>query len=272
MKVITMINGSVSSESMAFYAIKYAQAQDIDLVLLHISNKKDNIESVDSSVERIKKLAISEGVNSEYVVLKGSRKKAIRDYTSTNHIDIIFCSTRKHKSLITNSFSETLINIKLNVDVAVVRIVNMSSVMDISSMMLSIKKDKLSVKKFTFFTTLASAYKVDGEIYSVSSMSRLELSQVDMHKAREKLRFINYNLRHYIKLSKFMPFSIHIKHDFTNNEAKSILTHIVKSNAKLVVVGGKRLSVTSFFKPEMPIEKLMREASVNMIAYYSSED
>ena len=160
----------------------------------------------------------------------------------------------------------------LDVDIAIVRIVKMSNIMDLNSMLLSIKEDKLSVKKFTFFSTIASAYKADGEIYSVTSMSRWKLSKVDMHEARQKLGIINHNLRHYIKLSNFMPFSMHIKHDFTNNGVESLLTRIVKSNTQLVVIGAKRLSVKSFFKKEIPIEKLMREASVNVIAYYPSED
>jgi hypothetical protein len=69
-----------------------------------------------------------------------------------------------------------------------------------------------------------------------------------------------------------MPFRVHIKHSFTNSEANSILTHIAKSDVQLAIIGAKRLSIKSFFSKEIPIEKLMREASVNTIAYYPKED
>lgn len=272
MKVVAAINGSITAQNMALYALKYAQVQNQTLVLLHIKNKKDNLDEIESSMQRIDNIAISLNVPLERVILSGSYKRVIKRFLSTNFVDIIFCSTRKHNSFITNSFSEVLIKMNLNVDIAVVRIVNMSNIMDLDSLMLSIKEDKLSVKKFTFFTTLASAYRAKAEIYSVSSMSRIELSRVDMHEARDRLSLINYNLRHYLKLANIMKLPLYIKHNFTNSEAKSILTHIAKSNIQLVVIGGKRLSVTSFFKKEMPIEILMREALINTIAYYQKED
>ncbi len=272
MKVIAAINGSIAAESMVFYALKYAQVQNLTLVLLHIKNKKDDLDDVETSIKRISTFAESQDVKIETLLLEGSPKKEIKKLLSSIYVDTIFCSTRKRKSFIANSFSELLIKMKLYVDIAVVRIVDINNVIDISNMTLSIKEDKLSVKKFTFFATLASAYKADGEIYSVSTMSRQELSRVNMNKARERLGIINYNLKHYIKLAGLMALNIYIKHDFTNDETNNILTHIAKSNSKLIVIGAKRLSTTSFLKREMPIEKLMREASVNTIAYYSSED
>ena len=272
MKVIAAINGTVTAESMAFYALKYAQVQNLTLVLLHIENTKDDRSDVELSMDRITTIAISQNIKTEQVILKGSVKWAIKNYLANIFADIVFCSTRKDKSFIRDSFSLLLTKMNLSVDIAIVRVVKMSNIRDLNRVMLSIREDKLSVKKFTFFSTIISAYKADGEIYSVSSMSRAELSRVDIHKARERLSVINYNLRHYIKLSRIMKYSLNIKHDFTNNEAKSIFTHIVKSNAQLVIIGAKRLSVSSFFKKEMPIERLMRDASINTIAYYPKKD
>jgi len=272
MKVIVAINGSITAESMAFYAIKYAQVEKYTIVLLHIENFKDNIDDVKASVNRISTLALAQKVAIEYIILKGQIKSVIKTFLSNNNTDIIFCSTRKNKSFITNSFSELLIKMNLGVDIAIARIVKISNIIDINTIMLSIKEDKLSVKKFTFFSTIASAYKADAEIYSVSNMSKWKFSKVDIHQARQKLGTINYNLRHYTKLANFMPFKMRIKHDFTSTGIESLLTRIVKSNTQLVVIGARRLSVKSFFKKEIPIEKLMREASVNIIAYYPSRN
>ena len=272
MKVIAAINGTITAESMAFYALKYAQVQNLTLVLLHIENLKDDMSDVELSMDRITTIAMSQNIQTERVILKGSAKWAIKNYLTNIFADIIFCSTRKDKNFIRDSFSLLLTQMNLNVDIAIVRVVKMSNIRDINRVMLSIREDKLSVKKFTFFSSIVSAYKADGEIYSVSSMSRTELSRVDMREARERLSVINYNLRHYIKLSHIMKYPLNIKHDFTNNEAKSIFTHIVKSNVELVIIGAKRLSLTSFFKKEMPIERLMRDASINTIAYYPKED
>ncbi len=272
MKVIAAINGTITAESMAFYALKFAQIQQLPLVLLHIENSKDAIEDVQASIKRIQTIAVSESVETESIILKGDLQKVLKEYLDSVFADVIFCSTRKKKRFISHSFSEALTKMDLNVDIAIVRIVNIGKIVDLNHILLSIQKDKLSVKKFTFFSTLASAYQADGEIYSVSNLTKNELAHVDIHQVRDKLGSINYNLRHYIKLSHYMPFSLHIKHDFTTNEAQSILSHIAKSDCQLVIIGAKRLSVTSLFKREMPIEELMREASVNTIAYYPKED
>ena len=272
MKVIVAINGTITAESMAFYALKYVQIQNQDLVLLHIENKKDDLVDVNSRMDRISTVAMSQNIQIRRVILQGSYKKEIKNYLSNNFVDIIFCSTRKDKNFINNSFSELLTKMNLNVDIAIIRIVNMNKTMDFTNIMLSIKEDRLSVKKFTFFTTMTKAYKAKAEIYSVSSMSKVSLSRVNIHEARKRLRLINYNLRHYTKLGNMMGIPLHIKHDFTNSETQSILSHIAKSSVDLVVIGAKRFSVRSFFKTEMRIERLMREASVNTIAYYPKED
>ena len=271
MRVIATINGTITAESMAFYALRYAKVQGGVLVLLHIKNEKDSLDEVHNSMDRIKTIALSYNVKVEHVILKGSMKRALKEYLKGSYTDIIFCSTRKKKTLFTNTFTQSLTKMNLGVDIAVVRIVDVNNIMDTQNLSLFIKDDRLSVKKFTFFSIFASAYMADAEIYSVSKMTRLQLSMVNIHSAREKLSEINYNLRHYIQLSKFMPFNLRIKHDFTYNGQKSILTHIAKSDSKLVIIGAKRLSVKSFFQSELPIEVLLRESSVNIIAYYPNE-
>lgn len=271
MKVIAAINGTITAESVAFYALMYAQAQKFTLVLLHIKNEKDNLDDVQASIERISTVALSKDVQIESVILQKFSKTIIKNFILSEYIDTIFCSTRKHTKFITDSFSELLINMNFNIDIAVIRIVNISNIMEVDNMFLSIKEDKLSVKKFAFFATLASAYEAKAEIYSVTDMSIYKLARLKMHEIKERLFTINYNLRHYIKLANFMPFTLYIKHDFTSNETQSILMEIAKSDVQLLVIGAKRLSVSSFFFKEMPIEKLMRDTSVNTIAYYTKE-
>lgn len=271
MKVIAAINGTITSESMAFYALNYAKVQNFTLVLLHVENQKDDMADVQASIKRITTIAVSKNVQVESVILKEPFRVAIKNYLSSVRPDIIFCSTRKKKKFLASSFSEALTKMNIDTDIAVVRIVKMSHIMDLNTMMLSIKEDRLSVKKFAFFAALACAYEANAEIFSLSAVSKSKFSTIDIGATKERLRAINYNLRHYIKLSRFMPFSLHIKHDFTNNEADSVLAHIVKSNSKLVVIGAKKLSVGSLFNKDMLLEKLLSESSVNIIAYYTKE-
>lgn len=156
MKVIAAINGSVISESMALYALKYAEIQNLSLVLLHVRNSKDPMERVESSVRRLSELAASKNVKTDFILLSPPLKRTLGLYLSTVHADILFCATRKENPFLRSSFSEQLLRMGLNTDIAVARIVKMTPILDLQKIALSIIEDRLSVKKFTFFTTHGS--------------------------------------------------------------------------------------------------------------------
>lgn len=158
MKVVAALNGSITSESMAFYALKYAQVQNCTLTLFHVQNPKDDLNDK-ASIDRISILAGSEHVQLETVILDKFSKESIQHFLKTNNIDTIFCSTRKHKKFIKDSFSEMLVNMNLTIDIAVARIVHINNILESGNIFLSIKEDRLSAKKFSFFSSLVSAYK-----------------------------------------------------------------------------------------------------------------
>lgn len=272
MKVVAAINGSLVSQSCAFLALQYAKKQGIDLVLLHVKNHKDNIEDVNKSIQSIKDSASELDVNTSDVLLKGHHGVAISAYFETIHVDTFFCSTRMKNSFITNSFSEHMLKLKLNTNVAVLRIVNTHQFKELHSILLPIKETKLSVHKFTFLATLASAYQSDAHIYSITTKSKQELSKFTLSSFRERLAQINFELRHYINLSRLMPFTLNIKHDFSTNENNSILKYVAEHDSQLIIIGAKRFTFFSLFKGEKPIEQLMRETSTNLLAFYPKED
>ena len=272
MKVIAAINGSLVSESSAFLALNYAKNQGIDLILLHVKNHKDDISEVQNSASRIKAAADDLQLNCETVILKGHIKEAIKEYLEPLHIDSFFCSTRMHKNFITNSFSEAILKMKLNTNIAVIRIVHSHQFKELSSILLPIKETKLSVYKFTFVSTLASTYKSNVHILSISTTSKNHLAKQTLSTLRERSAHINFQLRHYLNLARLMPFKLNIKHDFSTNESNSILKYMAAHDSQLVIIGAKRLSFFSLFKGEKPIERLMRETSTNLIAFYPKED
>lgn len=272
MKVIAAINGSLVSESCAFLALQYAKYQNIDLVLLHVKNQKDTLQEVEKSALVLSDAAAKMDVNCETVILTGYLKDAIPAYCNTLHIDTLFCSTRVKNRFITNAFSEHILRLNLNTNIAVVRIVHYQHFKKINSIVLPIKETKLSVYKFTFLASLASAYESDTHIYSVTTQSKNLLDTWTLGELREKSAHINFELRHYVTLSRLMPFNLNIRHDFSTNETNSILKYMATHDSQLVIIGGRRLSFFSRFRGEQPIEKLMRETSSNLIAFYPKED
>jgi hypothetical protein len=272
MKVLVAINGSVIAESMALYALHYAKELAYTLVLFHHTNSKDDKESVEKTFTHIQTLAKASDVECETLFLHCSLRDGLKEYVDKQSVDILFCSTRKEKILFADSFSQKLLDFDLDLDLAIVRIVKLVDVNSLQSMMLSIKQERLSVRKFTFFATLASAYKAQGRIYSITPLSKFQFARLDMHKTRQKLEAINHKLRHYLKLSSFMPFDLIIKHDFSDDEVQSILYDVVKNESDLVVVGARRLMQRPLFFKKRALERLLQESSVNVIAFYTKED
>ncbi|MCD6259318.1 MAG: universal stress protein [Helicobacteraceae bacterium] len=272
MKVLVAINGSVISESMVLYALRYAKQLGYALELFHLRNAKDDLKSVEKTFAHIQTLAKAQDIEFQTLLFDSSLEDELREYVKKESVDIIFCSTRREKKLFEDSFSHKLLELNLDVDLAIVRIVKLVDINTLSSMMLSIKQERLSVRKFTFFATLASSYEAQGQIYSVSQLSKFKFARLDMHQTRQKLQATNHQLRHYLKLSSFMPFELIIKHDFSDDEVQSILYNIVKTESDLVVVGAKRLVEPAFFFGQRPLERLLQETSVNVIAFYTKED
>ena len=272
MQVLAGINGTIAAESAAIYAMEYAKAQEYTLVVFHMPNPKDCREDVEASMNRLETLASAQEVVLEKLFFANDSFRELREYLQHNYVDIVFCATRKARSLLNHSFSKKLLALGTGLDVAVVRVVRVTEVRDVSKMMLSIKEDRLGVKKFTFFSMLASAFEADAQLYSISNVSKRKLALLSFASIKEKLSQINHSLRHYLKLSAFMPYNLVIKHDFSEDEVESILYNIATTRTDLVVVGAKRLQWRWFFFKEAPLEKLMRETSANLIALYTQEN
>lgn len=272
MQVLAGINGTIAAESAAIYAMEYAKSQGYTLVLFHMPNAKDAHEDVASSMNRLETLASAQEVALEQIFFASGSLRELREYLTHNHVDIVFCATRKARSFINHSFGKKLLSLQTGLDVAVVRVVRVTEVRDVATMILSIKEDRLGVKKFTFFSMLASAFEADAQIYSISNVSKRKLASLSLGNVKEKLFQINHSLRHYLKLSAFMPYNLVIKHDFSEDEVESILYNIATTRTDLVVIGAKRLQWRWCFFKEAPLERLMRETSANLIALYTQEN
>jgi K+-sensing histidine kinase KdpD len=167
MKVLVAINGSVISESMALYALRYAKQLGYALELFHLSNAKDDLKSVEKTFAHIQTLAKAQDVEFQALLFSSSLENELCEYVKKESVDIIFCSTRREKKLFEDSFSHKLLKLAMDVDLAIVRIVKLVDISTLSSMMLPIKQERLSVRKFTFFATLASSYEARGQ-HSIS--------------------------------------------------------------------------------------------------------
>lgn len=272
MKVVAAVNGLITSEVAALYALRYAAVHGFVLVLLHVENAKDSMGEVERSMDLIEEVAKSDNVATERVLLAGSPIKAIRDFLFANRVDTIFCSTSKRRLFFENSLRDQLTQFPLAADLAVVKVARLDIPSSVRSMVLAIHEDRLSVNKFALFASFAKAYEATTEVYSVTLVDSKTLAEVDIPLTRLMLRKINDRLSHYVKLARFMNVPLRIKHAVALNEIDQVLHHLSHHDFQLLVVGGRRLSALSRLFRDKPIERLFHETPINTIAFYGRDN
>lgn len=272
MRVVAAINGKITAEGAALYALKYAKLNGFILVLLHIKNANDDIKSVEESMQNIEEIGIEYGVEIEKEFLDGDEAGVISKYIKSTNIDILFCATRAKKRFFSKSFSEYLIKEALPVDIAVVRIVHLNSILNTASILAPVKNSRLSVYKFVFLSQMAKANDASCTLLSISELSKNRLSRFTTTKAKQMLKKIDDDLSHYFKLAKMAEIVFRIKHIAHENESKALLSYLGSGNYELMIFGGQRFSIFSRLLGEKTIENILRETSINTIAYYSKTD
>ncbi|HCC55563.1 MAG TPA: hypothetical protein DEQ20_11715 [Desulfobulbaceae bacterium] len=273
MKVIAAINGLVSSDVAALYALRYAALFDYTLCLLHVENHTDRKEEVEMSMATAEEAASHYGVKTERVFLIGKPDKAIVEYLALHRTDTIFCSTRVRtkKRFFQNSLSEKLSRLSLPANLAIVRVAHVNAVFATDSILLPIREDRLSAQKFAFFGSIAKAFAAATEIYSIHLTDRRRLAAIDTHTAKIHFQKINTRLSHYVNTMKLLDIPLTIKHALTGEEVDQILHHLARHDFQLMIIGGRMLSSFSGFFREKPIERLFWHTPVNTIAFYARD-
>jgi nucleotide-binding universal stress UspA family protein len=271
MKVILALNGSITSEASAIYAIRYCSLYDYELELVHIKNEKDSLAEVRKSMESVETIAAGAEVACERLIMHGSGIEPLIAYVRENRVDTIFCTTRAQKGFFDASFSDYLTRRPLPCDVAVVRIADLAAIKRVERIGMSIKNAKLSVEKFAFFSSMVRSFEAEGEIYSISVLSKKKRAAMGFIGMRERLEALDTRLYHYRQLAQLEGIKLRLKHAFAESETSQILHHSARAEYDLLIVGGRRLAKRSFLTAESPLERLMHHTCVNMIAYYSGD-
>ncbi|WP_345993873.1 hypothetical protein [Sulfurimonas sp. HSL-1716] len=266
MRVISLINGSMISESSSIYALHYAKELGAVFELVHIKGQ-DSLDEVRKSAEDLSAAALASDVENEFLIFENFNE--FRHYVAEKDIDIIFCSTRQNHSIFDRSFAQVLIRAKMKTDLAVVKIVKLSMQGSVDKLILPIRDFKLSVKKFSFFTTFALSYDSKAEIYSIDKVSKGKMATIDTQKEKSRLKEIIFHLRHYFRLAKMLDFKFSVKHDYALTEGDRVKAHIANHGYDLAIVGGHH---DRGFFGQHPIDILFKKPMLNIIYFIPYKD
>ncbi len=272
MKVVAALNGLLTSEIAALYALRYANLLGYTLILLHVKDPRVSCAEVESSMTVVEAAAQGCGSKCERLFLAGDPLTAIRGYLADSRIDTLFCSTRLRRRFFEDSLSEKLARLPLSANLAVVRIARVEAWALTKVVVLPIRKERLSVEKFVFFSSMTKSLAATAEIYSVSPVSRRQQAALSGTGSRELFQRLNRHLNHYLQALKLMTIPARIKHALAHDEVEQILHHLAYQECQLLVVGGRRLSRLPRLFGENRLARLFRHTSVNTIAFYARGD
>ncbi|MBN2782704.1 MAG: hypothetical protein JXQ66_05640, partial [Campylobacterales bacterium] len=182
MRVVSLINDMMVSESSSFYALHYAKELGIKLSLVHVS-ETNQYEMVKKTYRNIKKIAIKLGVEIDLLIFDNLLK--FKEFVKVENIDIIFCSTKYKHTILDRSFAKTILRMGLQVDLAIVKVVKLGVAQNVEKIIMPIRGHHLSVNKFTFFTTLIKGYKANSEIFSIDKITKSEMASLDAKKIKQ---------------------------------------------------------------------------------------
>ncbi len=271
MKVVAAVNGLITSEVAAFYALRYAALYGYTLVLLHVENPDDDRGETEASMTVIAEAAEGYGVKTERLFLQGRPASAISAYLTRTPTDTLFCSTRMRTRYFEDSLSEKLSHFHLPANLAVVRVTRVEAWAQTREVVLPIRAERLSVEKFVFFTSLVKTLGASAEIYSISPFNRRRQAGLEIAATRALFLRINDRLNHYVQILKLLEVPFRIKHALASDEIAQILHHLGHCDCQLLVVGGRRLARFPRFFGENRLERLFRQTPVNTIAFYAGD-
>ena len=271
MKVIAAVNGLGTSDIAALYALHYAAFLDYTLCLLHVEYPADSKEDVETSMSTIEETAEQYQIKTERIFLTGEPAHAIRAYLLETNADILFCSTRMRNQFFEDSLSEKLARLRLAADLAIVRVAHVDAAFITEDILLPIREDHLSVKKFIFAGVMAKAFGAATEIYSINPRGNRRLARLNIGSTKELFQKINNRLSHYAKGFKLMELPLRIKHALVENEVDQILHHLAHHKFQLMIIGGRRGSVFPLLLGENHLIRIFRHTPVNTIAFYARD-
>lgn len=266
MRVVSLINATMISETSSIYALYYAKSFSLKLSLVHIKDN-DPEAIIDKVFADIKKLASSLDVEVDLLVYESLDE--LDSLIANKNVDTLFCSTKHNRSIFEPSFAKKIIDMGMKVDLAIVKVVKLAGADSIEKIIMPIRGFQLSVKKFTFFSVFVNAYGSDAEIFSIDKIKKGQAASLEAKKVKKKLQEIIFNLRHYFRLSHIMKIKLSIKHDFAMVESDDVQSHIAKNSYDLAIVGGHHEK--NFFSKH-PIDILFEKPMINTIYFIPVKD
>ncbi|WP_240693181.1 universal stress protein [Thiomicrorhabdus indica] len=252
MKVVSMINGSLLSESASYYAISYAQSVNLPFTALFIDNGKESKERVQKSVESLHEIAEAHNVEFEFIELQGDVIEQLQHFCQLYAVDTLFCATRQDSKL--RSFSENIIKSDIETDIAVVKIKNVAHVKSTGRLML-VSKEQINPHTFVLWLGLLKHSDGYGRIYLASEKGFAKAT------TKSGLKYLAAPFMQLAIMAGISEENIEVINAIKPMGAEGLQRYVVENNMDLLVI-------RSGVYPTRQLADIGDHCSVNSIVFY----
>lgn len=249
MRVVSLVNGSLLSETACFYAIAYAKSVKLPLTLLFIDNGKESLEKVESSIETLKALSEANQVETDTVMLEGSVVSQLQHYAQLYSIDTLFCATRKLSN--SNSFSDKIVKSGLETDIAVVKVKHVPQVRSYHRVLL-LSGEKVNAHAYLLWLGLLMGNQAKGKLYLQNSHSAQNAS------GKSGLK---YESAPYMQIANMLEQQVEVVQALQPISPERINNYLVENAFDLAVY-------TASDYPQKLLDHITDDASTNSILFY----
>jgi hypothetical protein len=250
MRVVSLVNGSLLSEAAGLYAITYAKSVLLPLTLLFIDNDSESIENFRLSEASLKELAKAEEVEVEVVILEGDTLVTLRHFLQLYAIDTLFCATRKRSK--SHSFSDKIVSAKLETDIAVVKVKNVSQVRAYHRVLL-VAGRTINAHVYLLWLSLLSDEGSLGKLYLQNSQSA--------SKATTKSG-LKYEAEPFVRIAKMLQKSIEVVNTLQPVNPEEMNNYLIANSLDLVIYDAHAYS-------KRVLNQISDESSINSILFYT---
>lgn len=249
MRVVSMVNGSLLSEIASFYALAYAKSVQLPLTLLFIDNGEEPLNKVKAAITSLEEIAEANKVEVETVTLKGKVIDQLHHYVQLYAVDTLFCATRKLSK--NHSFSQKIIQAKLETDIAVVKVKNISHVRSVHRILLA-AGNQVNIHAYLLWIGLISNHEAMGKLY---------LQNAQKASFATTKSGLKYEAAPFVQLAQMLDKKIEVVNAMQPINVEAINHYLVTNNLDLAI----------FYAPAYS-QKLLNDitdiSGINSILFY----
>ncbi|WP_019557277.1 hypothetical protein [Thiomicrorhabdus arctica] len=250
MRIVSLVNGSLLSEAASLYAITYAKSVQLPLTLLFIDNGLESIEHFRLSELSLKELAKAQDVDIEVIILAGDILDTLHHFAQLYAIDTLFCATRKQSS--SHSFSDKIVAARLEMDIAVVKVKNVSHVRSYHRVLFA-AGSSINVHAYMLWLGLLKDNEALGKLYLQNNRSAFKTTTTSGLK---------YEAEPFVQMAKMLHKSVEVVNTLQPVNPEAMNNYLIANNLDLVIYDAHAYS-------KRILNQVSDESSINSILYYS---